>query len=115
MKKGGKNVYYDSRINHVGRGGYALISGKMKLTKNMQLEGRLARFAGITRILPILLSIITGVIFLMLTGLGYIKDNQQIIITIIDLFFMLAGFSGPYLLAKFSMNRKLSEVPLEIE
>lgn len=78
---------------------YALISGKLKLTKNLQLEGTRARVAGIILALPLPLSLISGVIVGVLISMGYMETESVITAGLIEIVLVLAGLAGAFLYA----------------
>lgn len=54
---------------------YALVAGKVKLTKNLRLEGWRARVAGLILIAPLPLAFLTGLVLGALAGSGAISEE----------------------------------------
>lgn len=75
---------------------YALITGRIKLTKNMTLEGTRARVAGLFLLLPLPLALLIGFLVGLLSG----GDSGAMgVITIIEILLVLGGLLGAVLFA----------------
>ena len=75
---------------------YAIIAGRVKLTKNMTLEGTRARVAGLFLAAPLPLALFFGFVIGLLSG----GDPDAVSIAgIIELFLVLGGLLGAVLFA----------------
>ena len=87
---------------------YALIAGKVKLTKNLQLEGWRARVAGLFLAAPLPLALLTG----LLIGILFGTDTSiQGIATLVELLFVLGGLDVAVTLAMITTPETQSPAP----
>ena len=68
---------------------YALITGKIKLTRNMRLEGWQARVAGLILVAPLLLALLIGVLLGFLVGADVLSESVLDYAGIIELALVL--------------------------
>ena len=73
---------------------YALIAGKIKLTRNISLEGWRARIAGLFLIAPLPLALLVGLVIGFLIGIGTLPSSAQGYGTIVELLLVLGGLVG---------------------
>ena len=75
---------------------YALIAGKIRLTRNLRLEGGRARIAGLFLIAPLPLAFLAGVVLAVLFGAD---GATQGIAVAVELLLILGGLFGAVLFA----------------
>jgi hypothetical protein len=75
---------------------YAIIAGRVKLTKNMTLEGTRARVAGLFLLAPLPLALLIGFVIGFLSG-G--DPDASSIAVIIEMFLVVGGLLGAVLFA----------------
>ncbi len=73
---------------------YAMIAGKIKLTRNITLEGWRARVAGLFLIAPLILTIVVGFTAGILAELGVISADITAFVAVAELLFVLLGLIG---------------------
>ena len=78
---------------------YALIAGKVRLTKNMYLEGWRARAAGLILIAPLLLGLLTGFLLGLLIGVDVLPASAAFAAVLIELLLVIGGLVGVVLFA----------------
>ena len=74
-----------------GGGLYALIVGKIRLTKNVRLEGWRARVAGVILALPLPSAFLLGLVIGTLSGARILPPEALGYISIIELLLVLGG------------------------
>lgn len=77
-------------------GFYALIVGKLTLTKKLVLQGRRARVAGLFLIVPLPLAFLVG----FLVGAGIIPAPGQVGAAIIEVLIVIGAFVATYIFAR---------------
>jgi MFS family permease len=75
---------------------YALIAGKLKLSKTMDLLGSRARIAGIIMILPLPLAFGFGLVIGLLIGMGILPSSLQSWSWCIEVIIVIACIAGVY-------------------
>jgi hypothetical protein len=73
---------------------YALITGKVKLTRGLQLQGWQARVAGLFLMLPLPLAFGTGILVGFFMASGALPSSVQNYILLGELFLVLFGLAG---------------------
>ena len=78
---------------------YALVAGKIRLTKNMHLEGWRARVAGLFLIAPLPLAFLAGLLIALLIGAGALPTSAQSAAVIVELLLVAGGLVGAVVFA----------------
>jgi uncharacterized membrane protein YedE/YeeE len=78
---------------------YALIAGKVRLTKNMYLEGWRARVAGLFLIAPLPLALLAGLLIGLLMGMGALPASAESAAGIVELLLVLGALVGAVIFA----------------
>ena len=73
---------------------YAIIAGKVKLTKKIVLEGWQARVAGLFLAVPLPLALVSGFLIGFLIGMGSVPSSSQWVVTVVEFLLVLAGLAG---------------------
>jgi hypothetical protein len=81
---------------------YALIAGKVKLTRNLYLEGRRARIAGLFLVAPLPLAFVAGMVIGLLVGMGTLPASVESVAVIVELLLVLGGLVGAVVFAVLS-------------
>jgi hypothetical protein len=76
---------------------YALVAGKVKLTRKISLEGTRARIAALFLIAPLPLSLLIGFFIGFLIGIGTLPPSVQAIASVIELLLVLGGLAGAFI------------------
>ena len=91
---------------------YALITGKLSLSKTMQLEGWRARVAGIFLAAPLPLALVIGFILGFAAGLGYLDPNNLTLFAgIIELIIVFLGLGGTVAFAAMTKPKYEGMIP----
>lgn len=85
-------------------GVYALIAGKITITKEMKLEGTKARIAGLILLLPIIVAFSFGLVIGFLVGLGTIPEDALLLVSAVEVATVLGVLIGLFLYAKANSN-----------
>jgi hypothetical protein len=78
---------------------YALIAGKIRLTKNMHLEGWRARVAGLFLAAPLPLALVAGFLIGPLIGTGALPESAESAAVIVELLLVFGGLVGAVIFA----------------
>ena len=78
---------------------YALIVGRVRLTKNQYLEGWRARVAGLFLMAPLPLALVAGLLIGLLIGIGALPASAESAAAIVELVLVLGGLVGAVLFA----------------
>jgi hypothetical protein len=78
---------------------YALIAGKVRLTRKTYLEGWRARVAGLFLVAPLPLALGTGLVMGLLVEMGALPASAQSTAAIIELLLAIGGLAGAVLFA----------------
>jgi uncharacterized membrane protein YedE/YeeE len=78
---------------------YALIAGKVRLTKNMVLKGWRARVAGLFLIAPLPLALLAGLLIGLLMGMGALPASAESAAGIVELLLVLGALVGAVIFA----------------
>jgi hypothetical protein len=78
---------------------YALIAGKVRLTRNMYLEGWRARVAGLFLIAPLPLAFLAGLLIGLLMGMGALPASAESVVGIVELLLVLGALVGAVIFA----------------
>jgi hypothetical protein len=78
---------------------YALIAGRIKLTRNISLEGIHARIAGLILIAPLPLAFLIGGLTGFLIGVGALPPSAQNYIGLIELLLVVGALLGAVIFA----------------
>ena len=78
---------------------YALVAGKVKLTRNMVLEGWRARVAGLFLAAPLPLALLAGFLIGLLIGLGVLPASAESAAVVIELLLVFGGLLGAVVFA----------------
>lgn len=78
---------------------YALIAGKVRLTRNMYLEGWRARVAGLFLIAPLPLAFLAGLLVGLLMGMGALPASAGSVVGIVELLLVLGALVGAVIFA----------------
>ena len=78
---------------------YALVAGKVKLTRNMVLEGWRARVAGLFLAAPLPLALLAGFLIGLLIGLGVLPASAESAAAIVELLLVFGGLLGAVVFA----------------
>jgi membrane associated rhomboid family serine protease len=87
---------------------YALITGKLKLTNSVRLEGTSARIVGLILLLPIVVALGLGVVIGFFIGLGLLPDSALIVASVSE-FVLVFGVLGGLLIYAFTHKPKASD------
>jgi hypothetical protein len=93
---------------------YALVAGKVRLTKNIYLEGWRARVAGLFLAAPLPLALLAGVLIGLLVGLGILSDSAQSVAALVELLLVLGGLAGAVIFS-LATKPKVSVEPEDAE
>jgi hypothetical protein len=78
---------------------YALIVGRVRLTKNMYLEGWRARVAGLFLAAPLPLALVAGFLIGLLIGIGALPASAESAAVVVELLLVLGGLVGAVVFA----------------
>ena len=78
---------------------YALVAGKVRLTKNMYLEGWRARIAGLFLAAPLPLAFLAGALIGTLISVGVLPSSAQGVAGLVELFLVLGGLASAVIYA----------------
>ena len=78
---------------------YALIAGRVRLTKNMYLQGYRARVAGLFLAAPLPLAFLAGLLIAMLVGAGALPASAESAAVIVELLLVFGGLVGAVVFA----------------
>jgi hypothetical protein len=78
---------------------YALIAGKVRLTRNTYLQGWRARVAGLFLVAPLPLALLAGLLVGLLIGMGALPASAKSAAAIVELLLVLGGLVGAVLFA----------------
>ncbi len=73
---------------------YALVAGKVRLTRNMYLEGRRARVAGLLLAAPLPLALLAGFLIGLLIGVDALPASAETAAVIVELLLVFGGLVG---------------------
>jgi hypothetical protein len=93
---------------------YALIAGKVRLTKNMYLEGWRARVAGLFLVAPLPLALLAGMLIGLLSGPGGVSETAQSAAAIIEILLVFSGLLGAVIFAVVTKPKEPGE-PKEVQ
>jgi hypothetical protein len=79
---------------------YALVTGKLTLSKKRKLRGNPARIAGLIMISPIILALGFGFLIGILIGLGILPTDASILPTIIEIALIVGALIAVYFYGK---------------
>ena len=78
---------------------YALVAGKVRLTRNMYLEGWRARVAGLFLAAPLPLALLVGFLIGLLIGAGVLPASAETAAVIVELLLVFGGLVGAVVFA----------------
>ena len=78
---------------------YALVAGKVRLTKNMYLEGWRARVAGLFLAAPLPLAFLAGLLIALLIAAGALPTSAESAAVIVELLLVIGGLVGAVVFA----------------
>lgn len=78
---------------------YALVAGKIRLTKNMYLEGWRARVAGLFLAAPLPLAFLAGLLIALLIRAGALPTSAESAAVIVELLLVTGGLVGAVVFA----------------
>jgi hypothetical protein len=78
---------------------YALVAGKIRLTKNMYLEGWRARVAGLFLAAPLPLAFLAGLLIALLIRAGALPTSAESAAVIVELLLVAGGLVGAVVFA----------------
>ena len=84
---------------------YALIVGRVKLTKNLYLEGWRARIAGLFLVAPLPLAFATGILIGVLLGAGILPASAEQYLICIDPLLVLGALAGAVIFALLTKSK----------
>ena len=87
---------------------YALITGKLKLTNSVRLEGTTARIVGVVLLLPLTIALGLGIVIGLFISMGLLPDSALIIATVGE-FLLVFGVLGGLLIYAFIHKSKASD------
>lgn len=79
---------------------YALVAGKLTLSKKMKLKGSSARIAGLIMISPIVLALGFGFFIGILIGLGILPVDAGILTTVLEIVFVIGALVAVHFYGK---------------
>lgn len=88
---------------------YALIAGRIKLTKNMLLTGPRARVAGLILLAPLPLALIIGFLLGALVGVGILPTSAQDFAPCVEIILVIVCLLGAVLFAFLTKPRETAE------
>ena len=91
---------------------YALVAGKVRLTKNMYLEGQRARIAGLFLAAPLPLAFLTGTVLGTMMSMGVLPYSAEGVAGLLEFFLVLGGLAGAVIYATVT-RPKVEELPTE--
>ena len=78
---------------------YALVAGKVRLTRNMYLEGWRARIAGLFLAAPLPLALMIAFLIGLLIGVGALPASAESAAVIVELLLVFGGLVGAVVFA----------------
>lgn len=91
---------------------YALVTGKVRLTKNMYLEGQRARIAGLFLAAPLPLAFLAGTVLGTLMSMGVLPYSAEGLAGLVEFFLVLCGLAGAVIYATVTRPKE-EELPIE--
>ena len=85
---------------------YALVAGKVRLTRNMYLEGRRARVAGLFLAAPLPLALVVAFLIGLMIGSGVLPASAETAAVTIELLLVFGGLVGAVVFALVTKPRE---------
>jgi hypothetical protein len=92
---------------------YALIAGRVRLTKNMYLEGWRARIAGLFLAAPLPLAFVAGFSIGLLIGAGVLPASAESAAGIVELLLVIGGLVGAVVFALVTKPKEQDLSPMQ--